>query len=120
MQKRILIGAVLAWLLPGLGHIFLGRYVKGIFFLVILSATYLAGLWLTNFRTVSAQDNIFYFLPNWGCFVTLLLGNILSFEKPYPHPNLISWFDPGVLYICVVGLLNMMIVLNIFTLGERR
>jgi TM2 domain-containing membrane protein YozV len=114
------IAILLAWLVPGLGHIFVGKVVKGLFFLVILSATYIFGLYLTNFRTISPEDNLFYFIPNYGSGATLFLGNLLSTQKPFPRQNLISWYDAGILYVCISGLLNMMLVLNIFKLARTK
>ena len=44
--------AVLAWLVPGLGHIYQGRAAKGLLFFVLLMGTFVYGMYLGEWRTV--------------------------------------------------------------------
>lgn len=101
------------WLVPGAGHIVLGKWKKGLFFFGLLGATYLFGMWIAGFRPVSFDDNPFYFVGQYGSGVTLLIAKLRGAEKAIVgdrfHP---SWFDPGLLYVCVVGLLNLVVMLN--------
>lgn len=101
------------WLIPGAGHILLGKWKKGVFFFALLGATYLFGMWIAGFRPVSYDDNPFYFVGQYGSGVTLLLAKLRGAEKAIVgdrfHP---SWFDPGLLYVCVVGLLNLVVMMN--------
>ncbi|MGD0897313.1 MAG: DUF6677 family protein [Thermoguttaceae bacterium] len=43
---------VLAWLLPGLGHAYQGRYPKAVLFFVVILGTFLYGLWLGSDKEV--------------------------------------------------------------------
>src|SRR4030095_13492899 len=43
---RLLFVCALAWLIPGAGHMFLGRRQKGLIFLLALPLMFLTGLWL--------------------------------------------------------------------------
>lgn len=105
---------VAAWFLPGLGHALLGKWRKGLFFFLLLAATYLFGMSIAGFRPVSFDDNPFYFVGQYGSGATLLIAKLRGAEKAVLtdviHP---SWFDPGLLYVCVVGLLNLVLMLNI-------
>lgn len=47
--------ALLAWLWPGAGHIYQGRYAKGILFMVCVLSTYFFGFALGNGRVVYAS-----------------------------------------------------------------
>ena len=49
----------LAWVVPGWGHLFLGRWKKAILFFCLLGFLHIVGLWLTGFRTVGFEDNPF-------------------------------------------------------------
>jgi hypothetical protein len=113
-QRRRSVAFLAAWLVPGAGHAIMGKWRKGLFFLAILGATYLAGLAIVGFRSVSFDDNPFYYVGQYGSGATFLLHRLLSEEKAFPlerlHP---SWFDPGLLYVCVVGLLNLVVTLNV-------
>jgi hypothetical protein len=102
-----------AWLVPGAGHVLLGKWKKGLFFFGLLAAAYAFGMHIAGWRPVSFDDNPFYFVGQYGSGVTLLIAKLRGAEKailrPEIHP---SWFDPGLLYVCVVGLLNLVIMLN--------
>ena len=113
--ERIRGAAILAgWLLPGAGHALLGRWAKGLFFLALLSATYVFGLWITGFRPVSWDENPFYYIGQYGSGATFALARLLGPEKSYPRLDLpVSWYDPGLLYVCVAGLLNLVIVCSL-------
>jgi hypothetical protein len=66
---------------------------------------------------VSFDDNPFYFVGQYGSGATLLVAKLRGSEKAILsegiHP---SWFDPGLLYVCVVGLLNLVLMLNVLDL----
>ncbi len=103
-----------AWLVPGAGHAVLGRWKKGLFFFAVLAAVYLVGMWITGFRAVSWDDNRFYYVGQYGSGMTMLLAKVISSEKASPRPDLHpAWFDPGLLYVCVAGLLNVVVMLNV-------
>jgi hypothetical protein len=113
--ERIRGVAMLAgWLLPGAGHALLGRWRKGLFFLGLLSATYLVGLWIVGFRPVSWDENPFYYIGQYGSGATFALARLLGPEKSFPRLDLpVSWYDPGLLYVCVAGLLNLVVVCSL-------
>lgn len=104
----------LGWLVPGAGHVLLGQWKKGLFFFLILGATYTFGMWIAGFRPVSFDDNPFYYVGQYGSGVTMLIAKLRGAEKAVVGPSLHpSWFDPGLLYVCVVGLLNLVVMLNL-------
>lgn len=115
--KRALLQFVAAWLVPGVGHVVAGKWRKGLFFFALLGLTYTVGMWITGFRAVTFDDNPFYYFGKYGSGLTLLLARVISVEKAVPrldlHP---SWFDPGLLYVCVMGLLNLVLMLNVLDL----
>lgn len=113
-RQRRAMALTLAWFLPGAGHIFLGKWKKGLFLFALLGATYLFGLWIVGFRAVSFDDNPFYYVGQYGSGATFLLSRLLGEVKAYPRPEMHpSWFDPGLLYVCVVGLLNLVLMMNV-------
>jgi hypothetical protein len=106
-----------AWLVPGAGHLVMGKWKKGLFFFALLGAAYAFGMHIAGWRPVSFDDNPFYFVGQYGSGATYLFAKLRGAEKAILrddiHP---SWFDPGLLYVCVVGLLNLVIMLNILDL----
>jgi hypothetical protein len=102
------------WLVPGAGHVLLGQWKKGLFFFLILGVTYLFGMWVAGFRPVSFDDNPFYYVGQYGSGITMLISTLRGAEKAVVGPSLHpSWFDPGLLYVCVVGLLNLVVMLSV-------
>lgn len=107
----------LGWTIPGAGHFLLGRRGKGVFFFLTLSATYAFGLWVCGFRTVGFDDNPFYYVGQYGSLLTMAFSHWFGAEKAFPLPDdplRFSWFDAGLLYVCVAGLLNLVVTLNVF------
>jgi hypothetical protein len=106
-----------AWLVPGGGHVLMGKWRKGLFFFALLGAAYAFGMHIAGWRPVSFDDNPFYFVGQYGSGATLLVAKLAGAQKAVLregiHP---SWFDPGLLYVCVVGLLNLVVMLNILDL----
>ena len=73
-------------------------------------------MWLTGFRTVGFDDNPFYFVGQFGSGLTAFLGVLLGGVKAFPRADLpLGLYSPGLLYICISGLLNVVIMLNCFS-----
>lgn len=110
------IAAIFAWLLPGAGHWCLGERKKGVAFFLILSLTYLMGLWLADFRQIQCDERFYVQIGSFGSAATLVMNAFVITDQTYPanhHPPL--WYAPGMVYMCVVGLLNILITLSIFS-----
>ncbi len=53
--KQPWLAAVLAWLIPGLGHLYQGRTSKGLLFMVCVLGTFLYGFYLGGYKVVYAS-----------------------------------------------------------------
>ena len=53
--KDPIVAAILAWLIPGLGHIYQGRTAKGVLFMVCILSTFFYGLFISDGRAVYAS-----------------------------------------------------------------
>ncbi len=114
-QRRRALAFYAAWFVPGLGHLVLGRWIKGLVFLGILGSLLVGGLAICGWRTVSFEDNPFYYVGQFGSLPTFLAGQWLGNPKAYPVESLPpSWIDPGMLYVCIAGLLNVVVMLGVF------
>ena len=65
------LAAFLAWLIPGLGHLYQGRTGKGVLFFVCIVGTFLYGLYLGDGRVVYASTPI---LARWQYFCQVGVG----------------------------------------------
>ena len=105
-----LVSILAGWLIPGAGHIVADKIKKGIFF-------FLAGLLLADFRTVRYSDNPFYYVGQVGSGLNLLLTALCTDLKPQGRMPQI-YFEPGLLYMSVSGLLNILVIMAIHQTPE--
>jgi TM2 domain-containing membrane protein YozV len=58
------LAVLLAWLVPGLGHVYMGRVARGIVIMVAVSATFWAGMGLGGAMTVDPQNERWWFIAD--------------------------------------------------------
>lgn len=110
-----LVALVLGWCIPGAGHWVLGQRGKAIFFFLAIMLTFAAGVVLADFRNVKNLDNEFYWAGQLGSGLIYLIANIFIGHVPAGRMP-IEWYEIGLLYICVAGMLNIVLLLNLFNL----
>jgi hypothetical protein len=111
---------VAAWLLPGAGHLWLGRVQKGLVFLIVLPLMFAAGLWL--------EGRLFPFDPAQPLVALAALAGV-GIGAPYAVAEFLGLgagravaqsFEYGNAFLIVAGLLNMLVVLDAFDVAEGR
>jgi hypothetical protein len=114
------LACAIAWLVPGGGHLWLGRRQKGLVFLVALPLMFAFGLWIDGrlFPFEFAQPLVgLAALANLGVglpyFVAAAFGagdgNVIAVTYEY-----------GNAFLIVAGLLNMLVVLDAFDIAQGR
>ncbi|MGI8785413.1 MAG: DUF6677 family protein [Acidobacteriota bacterium] len=122
MNKTVLtvLACVLAWVVPGAGHFFLRRWVRGTVFFVSVVSLFLIGLALDGklfgaeftdlFSVLKFVDNaaigIFYFA---GRTMDKGIGDLTSLSYEY-----------GNTFLYTAGLLNMLLILDAFDIAQGR
>jgi hypothetical protein len=117
-----IIAIFLAWLVPGLGHWYLGRRGKATVFFVCIAGLFLTGLYLGQWRPVNYDDTIL--------FIGQCCAGVLSFVSGYigrylvtQHP-IADWPVPvaaemAVLFTLVASLLNLLVVFDSFMVANN-
>ena len=111
---------IVAWLVPGAGHLWLGRWQKGVVFLVVLPLMFATGLALNGrlFPFEFSQP-----LVALAAFATL--GNGL----PYVLAKVMrlgggvvtaASYEYGNTFLIVSGLLNMLVVIDAYDIALGR
>jgi len=111
---------VAAWVVPGAGHLWLGRTQKGLTFLVALPLMFAIGLWL--------EGQLFPFelgppLVALAAFADIGIGApyLVAQAMGLGTGRVIAQsFEYGNAYLIVAGLLNMLVVLDAFDVAEGR
>ena len=109
-----------AWLVPGAGHLWLGRRQKGTVFLLALPLMFMTGIWLRGrifpfelsepLVALAAAANLGNGLP-WFVAHILELGNGVVTAATYEYGNC---------FMIVAGLLNFLVILDAFDVAMGR
>lgn len=138
------VAALWAWLWPGAGHLYQGRYAKGILFMVCILSTYFFGLTLGGGHVVYASfkknDHRWQYVCQIGVGIPALpalvqadrvrrnkeplFGGIMAPPRnvnPEGADELASWhemyhslFELGTLYTVIAGLLNVLAIYDAY------
>ena len=132
------LAALLAWLLPGAGHLYQGRTAKGLIFMICILGTFLYGLYLGQGRVVFVygqwRPEMFRWpylcqmgagLPALPAVVqakltdTPLFGGWYmpprdEFELNQLHKDLHRYFELGTVFTMIAGLLNVLAIYDAF------
>lgn len=139
---RIALACFLAWLLPGSGHIYLGKVKKGVIFLVIVVMTFGMGVALKGRVYLANSKQPLSFLATFAN-VSLgpidLIGRLVTYDRIiYKFPSetdrdlyreildrqrariLAVTNEYGTTFLLTAGLMNLLLILDAFDLGIGR
>ena len=118
---RVPVAGLLAWLVPGLGHFFIGDTGRGLVFFVTITVTFWTGVAIGGVRsTVDPQHRKLWFVAQL-CTAGHTLGayglhSVLAAEEKgrTTPPAMAHWgsVDVAVHYTGVAGLLNLLIIFD--------
>ncbi len=140
--RTIVLACLLAWLLPGAGHVYLGRRAKGAIFLGIVLATLVSGLLLQGRVYLANPEQPLSYLATFAN-VALgpldLIGRQLSYDRILyvlpPESNhalhqetlamirariLAVTHEYGTTFLLTAGLMNILLILDVFDIGIGR
>lgn len=118
--------AILAWLLPGLGHWWIGERRRALIFFVVTTVTFWGGIAVGGVRSaVTPKENGLWIAAQFcmgpQAMAALRCSHQLAqrpdaerFKAPWPASNI------GVVYAGVAGLLNLLIILDALARVEAR
>ena len=110
-------GLILAWLVPGLGHYYIGRKQKALLYFGVITATFLAGVFLAQGRNINYSRDGVYFLAYIFNAAETGLGWLFTRHLEFDHP--IPNLRVGFLYTAVACLLNLVVVIDFFNTCNR-
>ncbi|HLH30682.1 MAG TPA: DUF6677 family protein [Terriglobia bacterium] len=108
------------WLVPGLGHLLIGRWIRGLIFAACVFAMFGLGLAMHGKLYDLEFDeplHVFAFIANIGAGIPYWIAEHLNLGV-----GTMSWpsYDYGTTYLWVCGLLNYLIVLDAFDIAQGR
>jgi hypothetical protein len=123
--RRLSMAATLAicavgWLVPGLGHILLRRWIRGLILAACIFGMFFLGIGMHGKLydlAVTEPLQIFAFIANAGVGVPYLITEHLGLGiGMMTAPS----YDYGTTFLWVSGLLNYLIVLDAFDIAQGR
>jgi len=114
------VAAILAWLLPGMGHLYLGQRPRAIILLCAILAAFIVGIVLADFEAVSIPEHKYAFFAQVGTggptLLTLFItGGEISDTGRAVDPR----HSIGLLYTMVAGLLNFVVACDAYERAAR-
>ena len=108
------------WLIPGLAHILIGRWVRGLIFTASVLLMFVLGLAMQGKLYGLEFDeplHVFAFIANVGTGIPYWLAQQFNFGI-----GATTWpsYDYGTTYLWVCGLLNYLIVLDAYDIAKGR
>ncbi|MCB9877590.1 MAG: hypothetical protein H6835_08335 [Planctomycetes bacterium] len=109
--------AALSWLVPGLGHAKAGQKDKGVLMGIAVLAVFAIGLVVSGGRAVDRADNAVWWIGQnlfggGSLFASLVTAPIRGEGVPID-------LDLGVVLCTVAGLMNLVVMVDAFTVAER-
>ncbi len=109
-----------AWAVPGLGHLLLGRWRKGVVFVVALPLMFLVGLLL--------QGRLFPFQPSdplvaLEAIADISVGLVYFLASPFGYGAgrvTAVTYEYGNAFLIVAGLLNLLVILDAYDVALGR
>ena len=109
-----------AWIVPGAGHLWLGRLQKGTVFLIVLPLMYATGLWLDGqiFSFDLSQPLVaLASLADLGIGAPYLIARVLGLGE---GRVVAVTYEYGNSFLVVAGLLNTLVVLDAYDIALGR
>lgn len=108
------------WLVPGLGHVLLGRWGRGIVFGAAIIAMFVLGLGMKGrlYGVLPAEPlHVFAFIANAGAGLCYVIARLVGLgDGVLSNPD----YDYGSTYLWVAGLLNYLVLLDAFDIAQGR
>ena len=119
-SRTAVIVCLVAWVVPGAGHLWLGRLSKGCIFFVALLAMFSIGLMLEGelFSIEPSQPLVaLAALADLGIGASYFIAQMFGFGV---GRVVATTYEYGNSFLIVSGLLNMLVVLDVFDLALDR
>lgn len=110
--------ALLAWLVPGLGHVHQGRKLRGAIVFVLLVGLFVLGSVMAEGSNLSRERHFYYWAGQFVIGLPGMIGEAVWGDMRVAHD--IPYVEGGLVFGCVAGLLNVLAILDVYGYGEAK
>ena len=121
MKGRTVFALLLAYLVPGAGHLYLGRRGRAITFFCIVVLMFLIGIAIDGdlYTTGQANGSVLRMLAALGSMGSGLIYWIAIGMGVHGDVTSIT-FEHGTAFTITAGLMNLLLVLDVFDIAQGR
>jgi len=116
--RRPSIAILAGWLVPGLGHVLLGRRARGVFVFAALVGLFVLGTVLAEGSNLDRERHFYYWAGQFMLGLPALLAEVVHGHARVSSD--IAYADAGVVFGSLAGLLNILALLDVYGQGERQ
>lgn len=110
--------ALLAWLIPGAGHFYLGRRGRAVLFLILILTAVVVGVALQGKLWRIAPGQPLSVLGTLGCAGLGLPYLVLRFVLGYEGNIIAQGYEYGAAFLVTGGLMNLLLVLDAWDIAR--
>lgn len=118
------LAAVLGWLVPGAGHLFIGQRARGGVFGLTIHALFFLGLFIGGVQSIDPPDQpIWRVVQPIAGWPWVMANNLKHGSDPRLHPgatpplpsSMPQILDAGAVYCGIAGMLNVLVLFDAVT-----
>jgi hypothetical protein len=119
MSARAVTSMILAWLVPGAGHFYLGRRGRAIAFFAIIVCLFVIGISIDGalYTLASTHGSLLKVLASFASMGSGLLY-FLAQQIGAPGNIVSATFEYGSMFTLTAGLMNLLLVLDCYDLAS--
>jgi Family of unknown function (DUF6677) len=115
------VAAVLAWVFPGLGHLYLGRRQTALLYAVIVTVTFLLGLSFQGRLYTMDSSQPLTILATFAVSGAGLLNIAARLLSDNPGGAILApTYEYGCAYLLTAGLMNLLLMLDAWDIASGR
>jgi hypothetical protein len=115
------LAAVLAWVFPGLGHVYLGRRRTALLYAMIVTVTFLLGLSFQGRLYTMDSSQPLTILATFAVSGAGLLNVAARFLSDNPGGAILApTYEYGCAYLLTAGLMNLLLMLDAWDIASGR
>ena len=106
--------ALLAWLVPGAGHFYLGLRKRALLLFIAIELAYFIGLYIGTIRVVDPAHSMFWFVAQVFAGLNTIIARLWAVNLANSNTVLNhDWsYSMAVLYTGIAGLLNLLAIFD--------
>lgn len=124
---RVPIAGLLGWIVPGLGHLYIGERTRGLIFMVTIALTFWVGVAVGGVKnTVNPQARSLWFIGQVCAGVHPFMAIAWSRQVEIPPNADKSHYiaygqmeDISIVYTAIAGMLNILVILDVLARAEQ-